>query len=121
MPKIKITQRGIESLVRKPHDKQIDYTDSITPGLAFRMGPRGGTWYFLRRIDGRLYRISLERWPTMGIAEARTAVGDLEEAIAEGRHPKAEVSRKRSDAVKNRSLDNQRMIEAVATVRFVNF
>jgi len=114
MPKMKVTQRGIEALVRKPHDKQIDYTDSITPGLAFRMGPRGGIWYFLRRIDGRLYRIKLERWPTMGIAEARDRVGELEEAIAEGRHPRAEQARARSDATNNRDLDRDRMIEAVA-------
>lgn len=114
MPRMKITQRGIEALVRRRHDKQVDYTDSITPGLAFRMGPRGGTWYFLRRLDGRLYRIKLERWPTMGIAEARARVGDLEDAIAEGRHPKAEQARTRSDAAKNRQQDKDRLIEAVA-------
>ena len=114
MPKIKVTQKKIEALVRTPHGRQTDYTDQLTAGLCFRMGPRGGVWYFLRRVDGRLYRVKLGSWPTMGIKQARDAVAEHEQAIAEGRHPKAEAARKRAEKSHARNVDESRLLENVA-------
>lgn len=111
MPAIKVGQKKIESLVRQHHENQTDYRDTITTGLCFRIGPRGGVWYFLRRVDGQLYRLRLGKWPAMGIAEARNEVARIEEAIATGKHPKAEQARKRSEESESRRLDHGRLIE----------
>ena len=113
MPKMKITQKGVEALVRKGHDRQTDYTDSITPGLAFRIGPRAAAWYYLRRVDGKLYRLKLGRWPTMTIKEARDEVGQIEAAIESGEHPKARQARKESATVHARQVDHARLFENV--------
>ena len=49
MPKIKFTQKGIEALVKKHHDRQTDYSDAIPrTGLVLRVGPRGAAWSYLR-------------------------------------------------------------------------
>ena len=113
MPRIKVTQKTIQALVRKGHDRQTDYTDSITAGLAFRIGPRVAAWYYLRRIDGKLYRLRLGKWPTMTIKSARAAVEQIEEDIEAGKHPKAEQARRQTDKRESRQTDHARLFEKV--------
>ena len=114
MPKIKVNQKRIEAILRQHHEAQTDYTDSTTPGLAFRVGPRGATWYYLRRVDGKLYRLKLKRWPTMGIAQARQAVAEMEQAIESGKHPKAEIARRQNHNTDRRGKDHARLFENVS-------
>jgi integrase len=113
MPRIKVTQKTIEALVRKGHDRQTDYTDSITPGLAFRIGPRAAAWYYLRRVDGKLHRLRLGRWPTMKIKAARDAVGEIEADVEAGKHPKTEQARRKTDKRDAREFDHARLFENV--------
>ena len=113
MPKIKITHKGIEALVRAGADKQTDYTDSLIAGRVFRLGPRGGFWYYMRRVDGQLYRIKLGEWPAMSISDAGKEVEDIEQAIRAGQHPKAHQARKATAKRESRKIDQARLFENV--------
>jgi len=114
MPAIKVTHTGIKALVNKPHSKRIDYFDSAHKGLCITVGPRGGVWYYFRRIDSKLTRLRIGAWPETGIKEARTEAGRFEEDIEAGKHPKAVQARERSDKRESRRLDELRLIEKLA-------
>lgn len=113
MPAIKVTQKKVESLVKKPHAKQIDYRDILTAGLVLRIGPRGAVWNYLRRVDQRLHRVKLGDWPTMKIKAARDAVADLEQAIADGKNPKAEQARRQAEKHIKRKQDKELLVKNV--------
>jgi integrase len=113
MPKIKVTQKGLEALTAKPHAKRVDYFDTATPGLCLTVGPRSATWYYFARIDGKLNRIKLGEWDATGIADARSAAGSVEAQIAEGKHPKAEQARERTVQREARALDRERIVVTV--------
>ena len=114
MPRIKVTQKTIDALVRRWHDHQTDYTDSLTPGLVFRIGPRTAAWYYLRRIDGKLYRLRLGRSPDMSIKAAREAVAAIEADIEAGKHPKTQQARRQTEKQHSREIDKARLFESVA-------
>jgi len=114
MPAIKVTHRKLEALHATPHPKRIDYFDQGYKGLCITIGPRGGVWYYFRRIDGKLNRQRLGAWPDMGIKAARDAAGEVEANVAAGKHPKAEQARQRADMAESRRLDQQRIIEKLA-------
>ena len=114
MPRIKITQKTVEALLRKPHAKQTDYRDTITSGLVLRIGPRGGVWYYMRRVDNKLSRLRLGPWsPKFGIKAARNRIGELEAAISEGEHPEAAQARQRAELADSRRIDHARLFENV--------
>lgn len=114
MPAIKFTQRKIESLIAQRHTKRVSYTDPAWPGLHLIVGPRGGVWYFFKRIDGKQTRLRLGDWPTLGIAQARAQARDLEVAAEEGKHPKAELARQAEAASKSRQRDRAAMVKVLA-------
>ena len=114
MPRIKVTAKGIEALVKQPHPRRVDYFDSAHPGLCLTIGPKSATWYYFRRIDGKLTRIKLGQWPELGIAASRVAAGVVEDTITAGKHPKAEQARERAKATEARTLDRERIVNTAA-------
>lgn len=110
MPAFKVTQKGIEALISKPHPKRVDYFDSAHKGLCLTIGPRGGVWYYFRRIDGKLNRLRIGAWPDTGIKKARGTAGDFEDAIAEGKHPKAQQAREKAAKRESRTQDQKRLV-----------
>lgn len=114
MPKIKVTQKGLEALTAKAHAKRVDYFDSATPGLCLTVGPKSATWFYFARVDGKLVRLKLGEWDATGIADARRLAAAVEEQKAAGRHPKAEQARDRSNLIEARNLDQQRILRSVA-------
>lgn len=111
MPQIKVGQKRIESLARKGEDQQTDYRDTMLRGRVFRIGPRGAAWYYMRRLDGHLYRVKLGDWPAMTIEQCSVAIEKLESGIRAGEHPKAHQARKKLERVESRDIDNARLIE----------
>src|SRR5690606_18876000 len=104
MPNIGFGAKQLDKLVRKPHVTRTEYFDDAKPGLCLRIGPRAATWYYFRRVDGKLVRIALgsydefasvgEAEPDRGTGRPRASftvawqkVGDLADARAVGRHP----------------------------------
>jgi len=111
MPKIKITQKGIEALAAKPHAKRIDYFDTDRSGLCLTIGPRAAVWYVFRRIDGKLVRLRIGAWPEYGIKRARTEAGEIEEQIEQGKHPKTQQARRKAEKRHSREVDQSRLFD----------
>ena len=111
MPKIKVGQKKVEALVRKGEKRQTDYLDTILTGRVFRIGPNGAAWYYVRRVDGHLYRVKLGDWPAMSIDDTRHAIETLEEAIRSGEHPKAHQARQKAERIESREIDHARLVE----------
>lgn len=68
----RLTNSRVQRL--KPGAGDYAVHDNAIEGLAIRIQPSGTkSWIFRRTLDGRLGRITLGRFPLMGVAEARAA------------------------------------------------
>jgi integrase len=64
-----------------------EYWDPLIPGLALRVGARRRTWTLRHRVGGRHRRDILGYFPTLSLADARTAAGKLLERMEAGAAP----------------------------------
>lgn len=116
MPVTRVTQKWLDAALAKRAAGRVDWFDS-TPdyrGLCLRIGARSASWYAMRRVDGRLVRLHLGEYPEVGIADARQRFADMDQAAAEGRHPKAELARERAEKAKARQVDQDRIVRVIA-------
>jgi integrase len=68
-----------------------NYFDRKTRGLVLRVSPRAKAWYFTYRRGGPTQWLKLGAYPTMTLAQARTAALDQRHAIeVDGKDPAAE-------------------------------
>jgi integrase len=87
MPSRSLTVASVARL-KAPPDGQVDHFDKGYPGLALRVSYGGAkAWVYLYRFHGKLRRVSLGRYPGMGLAEARTAWRDARLLVAKGENP----------------------------------
>src|SRR5690625_242599 len=114
MPAIRFSQRKIESLISQPRTKRTSYHDPAFPGLRLIIGPRGGVWYFFKRIDGRQTRMRLGAWPSLGIADARAKSRELELAAEDGKHPKAVLAREAAERAEALQKDKAQLVAVLA-------
>ena len=87
----RFTSRWIETVKVKARS---DFTDPKTPGLILRVTPNGAkSWAFLyrRQSDQRRRRVTLGKFPVMGLKEARVAVAGYLKGIAAGADPAGET------------------------------
>lgn len=91
--KLNFTKAAIDALPLPSSDKRADYQDTKATGLQLRVASSGiKTLSVLRRINGKLERITLGRYPDMSIEQARRRAAEIGVAIANGANP-AEVKR----------------------------
>jgi integrase len=64
-----------------------EYWDPLIPGLALRVGAHRRTWTLRHRVGGRHRRDILGYFPTLSLADARTAAGKLLERMEAGAAP----------------------------------
>jgi integrase len=64
-----------------------EYWDPLIPGLALRVGARRRTWTLRHRVGGCHRRDILGYFPTLSLADARTAAGKLLERMEAGAAP----------------------------------
>ena len=78
---------------KSPKAGQIEIFDLGYAGLALRLGCGGAkTFEHFYRLDGKLKRDTLGRWPSISLAEARNIWRLTREAIAKGERPQAKSS-----------------------------
>jgi integrase len=66
-----------------------DHYDAVQRGLGVRVAPSGlKTWFVMRRVDGRQKRVTIGRYPEIGLAAARLEAARLLEDLAAGKAPK---------------------------------
>jgi integrase len=74
--------------IKPPKDGQIDYFDKGFPGLALRISYGGSrTWVCFYRLHGKLRRLTLGRWPSMELGDAREAWRDARKLVDNGENP----------------------------------
>lgn len=91
--KLNFTKAAIDALALPEPGKRADYQDTKATGLQLRVAPSGiKTFSVLRRINGKLERITLGRYPDMTIEQSRRRAAEIGVAISNGANP-AEVKR----------------------------
>jgi integrase len=91
MPKLKLTDRNIKS-IPAPGSGQVDVYDLVLPAFGVRVSTAGSRSFFIMtRAAGssRLRRMTLGRYPVMGLAEARQAAREVIERASTGEDPQA--------------------------------
>ena len=66
---------------------QGNYADVLCPGLNLRIGTKRKTWSVYHRAGGRLRQSKLGYFPSLGLADARKAAGELVERVQAGAPP----------------------------------
>jgi integrase len=74
--------------INPPKEGQTDHFDKGFPGLALRISYGGSrTWVYFYRLHGKLRRLTLGRWPSMELADAREAWRDARKLVDKGENP----------------------------------
>jgi integrase len=95
MPRTRLTELGIERL-RPPHSGRVEYWDSTLPSFGLRVTDKGAkSWVLMTRDHGRLRRITLGKFPTLSLTEARHAARDTLQRIERGEPAKAAATAER--------------------------
>ncbi|HTU99566.1 MAG TPA: tyrosine-type recombinase/integrase [Luteitalea sp.] len=91
-----LTARFVEAC--RPVGARAEYVDSMTPGLALRVGARSKTWVVLYKPKGgRVRRQKIGRYPALSLAAARSAARESMEAVHRGQDPAADAARAKRD------------------------
>lgn len=73
----KLTPKTIDALP-PAKDKRYEVRDALIPGLLVRVSVSGGkVWYVTTRVDGRLRRIRVGRYPIVSLADAREQTREI--------------------------------------------
>ena len=71
-----------------PTSGSVEYFDDSTPGLSLRITPkRTRTWSLLYRANGIQKRLTLGRYPAVGLADARELAQQAQRTVAKGGDP----------------------------------
>ena len=95
MPSAKLTELSVAKL-RPPKAGRAEHFDALLPGFGLRITSQGAkSWVLMTRVDGKLKRITLGRYPVVGLAEARAAA---REALREARRARPRRPAERQQA-----------------------
>jgi len=83
-----LTAMAVEKL--KPLDKRYDAFDATVRGLGIRIAVSGNkTWFVMRRVNGRMVRASIGRYPSLSLTDARKKAVDTIFQMDDGTLPRA--------------------------------
>lgn len=114
---MKLTSLALQKMIL-PTCGQVDVFDLILPAFGVRVTPKGTkTFFVMTRLNGKkkLTRVSIGRYPALGLAEARQAARAALELAANGSDPRSKTSAasptslagtERFDTVADEFLDN---------------
>ncbi len=72
----------------KPRPTRYDLFDAALRGLGLRVAPTGTkSWFVMRRISGRMKRVTLGRYPDLSLSDARLRAGPVLSSMADGSLP----------------------------------
>ncbi len=89
MPKTRLTAASVERL-RPPAKGRIEYWDNLLPGFGLRMSETGAkTWVLMYRVGRRQRRLTLGKYPALGLAKAREKAREALDQLDHGTDPAA--------------------------------
>lgn len=105
-----LTTPSIEAMKPDPA-RRIERPDPALSGLYLVVQPSGAkSWALRYRYRGRPKKLTLGRWPVMGIAAARSAASEALEKIAHGADPAAEKRATKRAAAEDPGRDTIRAL-----------
>jgi integrase len=94
-----LTEKSVHRLAKAPVGQRRELYDRLQPGLALRVTDKGAkSWCVYCYVNNRHRRITLGRWPSLKVDEARTRAREVRELAASGLDPKEERNRERARA-----------------------
>src|SRR3954468_8189092 len=111
MPKIRLTSAAVDRFPPPPSG-QMEYYDTHLPAFGVRVSYSGTkAWFVMTRVDRKLTRLTLGRYPAMSLGEAREKAREAVHHVKVGRDPRVIRANER---VRN---ENERLttFEAVGT------
>jgi len=88
MPRKKLTAAAVDKL-KPPLVGQVDYFDAHLPSFGLRISYSGTkAWFVMARVNGKLFRATLGRYPALTLAEARAKAGNVMDMAASGIDPR---------------------------------
>jgi integrase len=95
-----LTDPGIAKIGKAPKGKRKELFDALAPGLSLRVTETGSkSWSCYYSFGGKHQRMTIGRWPGIGVAEARDRAGEVKEQAKAGVNPK-DVAQNAKDATK---------------------
>ncbi len=89
MPKARLTAASVERL-RPPAKGRIEHWDSLLPGFGLRVSETGAkTWVLMYRVGQRQRRLTLGKYPALGLAKAREKAREALDQLDHGVDPAA--------------------------------
>lgn len=82
-----MTTKGVEAIKPDP-EKRVEIPNPAVSGLYLVVQPSGAkSWALRYRFGGKPAKLTLGKWPMMGVADARTAATEALDAVEHGRNP----------------------------------
>lgn len=104
MPRRKLTDNTVKSLVKALGKGRTDYFDKLLPGFGLRVSPTGAaSWFVFYRLDHKLVRDIFDRYPAKGLAAARDEARKRLDLVNRGRDPRSEEARQKAQEVRQRA------------------
>ena len=85
-----LTTKAVEAMKPDPNNRS-EIPDAALAGLYLVIQPSGAkSWALRYRFGGKPAKLTLGRWPLMGLADARAAASVALDKIDHGKNPSAE-------------------------------
>lgn len=89
MPRQRLTDKAVANL--KADGQRIEIYDTLLPGFGLRVSPKGAkSWFAFTRVHGHPTRITLGRYPVLGLKDAREAARKTLMEASAGADPRPE-------------------------------
>jgi integrase len=88
MPKARLTSAAVDRFAI-PSTGQVEYYDTLLPAFGVRVSYSGTkAWFVMGRVDRKLTRFTLGRYPATSLAEARERAREIISHVRAGRDPR---------------------------------
>lgn len=116
MPKVRLTDAAVQRLKAPEGADRAEFWDTATPGLGLRVSAKGGrTWVVMVRSlkagDWTLQRVTLGKYPAVGLSQARKLAGEARTLAEQGGDP-ADVVRDKTAALEDASRNTFAAVRA---------
>lgn len=95
--KIKLTQAAVRNL--EPTGKQVEVWDLEQTGFGVRVGAKSKTFFVTSRVNGRVVRATVGKFPAMNVDDARKRARRMLVDMGDGTNPNDERKQGRSQAL----------------------
>lgn len=107
MPAVRFTDRWLQSASLTPSEGRSEYVDGLCPGLHLRVTSSGiRTFSVMFRLNGKLTRRTLGRFPVVSLSNARATALDVMRKAQEGIDAREHRSREASTLTYSEMVEN---------------